>query len=287
MPGGYLVRKLRYLLPILGLVGLAVAVPASATVPPTYYVALGDSLSVGYQPAHAGQPVAGDTNQGYTDKLYAHLKLTHPSLVLIKLGCSGETTTTMLNGGICSYPAGSQEAQALAFLAAHGTAVKYITIDIGANDVDGCAPGGSIDEACIAKGLATIGTNLETILKNIQAVDGGLPQSVGMAYYDPFLAFWLTGATGQVTARASVGLLAGLNTELASLFAAHQFKGADVANTFHTGNFAQVQNYPPYGRLPLNVRTICTYTYMCSLNNIHANPAGYQLIANTFAAQVH
>jgi lysophospholipase L1-like esterase len=256
-----------------------------------YYVALGDSLSVGYQPAHVvgTTPVpAGDTSDGYTDDLYQQLRLQDPALVLIKLGCSGETTGTMINGGICVYPGfGSQLKAAEAFLKANGTAVKYVTLDIGANDVDSCAPGGSIDVGCIAKGLGSIGQNLVTILSGLHAADGGKPQSVGMSYYDPFLEFYLTGTQGQAVAVASVGLLAALNTELATEFAAYGFKGADVANAFKSGNFGQVQNLPPYGKLPINVRYICTYTYMCSVQNIHANHSGYQLIAAVFLAKFH
>jgi lysophospholipase L1-like esterase len=283
------VRTLRYLLPLLGLIGLSVAIPAAAAPPPPvhYYIALGDSLSVGYQPAHAGQPTNANTSQGYTDDLYATLHAKDPGLVLVKLGCSGETTATMINGGICSYPEGSQLKQAEADLKLYGTAVKYVTIDIGANDVDACAPGGSIDTACIAKGLGTIGANLKTIMSGLHSADGGKPQSVGMSYYDPFLEFYLSGTEGQAVALASVGLLAGLNSELGSEFSAYGFKSADVANTFKSGNFSQPKLDPPYGKIPLNVRYICDFTYMCSQQNIHANPAGYQLIANTFAPKFH
>ncbi|MEU5878812.1 hypothetical protein [Spirillospora sp. NPDC047279] len=46
------------------------------------------------------QPGQGP-DEGYTDVLYAALKQRDPHLRLVKLGCGGETTTTMLNGGIC------------------------------------------------------------------------------------------------------------------------------------------------------------------------------------------
>ena len=43
----------------------------------------------------------------------------------------------MRQGGVCSYPgAGSQLAAAVAFLRTHRGSVKYLTIDIGANDID-------------------------------------------------------------------------------------------------------------------------------------------------------
>ncbi len=82
--------------------GLALAVASSSAVasaqaaadpaPATYYLALGDSLSVGYQAAHTdadGNTVpAGDTDQGYADDLYATLHTEQPNLQLQKLGCS-------------------------------------------------------------------------------------------------------------------------------------------------------------------------------------------------------
>ena len=78
---------------------------------PTYYVALGDSLSKGFM------PLTGDSNEGYVDQLYAQLHRSQPQLQLMKLGCSGETTTTMRSGGICSYAgAASQLDAAVAFL---------------------------------------------------------------------------------------------------------------------------------------------------------------------------
>src|SRR5215472_7269902 len=72
----------------------------------SYYLSLGDSLSLGVQPARTGQDVA--TSRGYPDRLAAMLRAKLPHLRLVKLGCSGETTATMIHGGICPYPAGSQ-----------------------------------------------------------------------------------------------------------------------------------------------------------------------------------
>src|SRR3984885_12861901 len=86
------------------------------TVPATYYLALGDSLSQGVQPDAAGTSV--ETGQGYPDQLYAMLHPGQPSLQLVKLGCPGETTVTMIHGGICRYRGGSQLAAAVAFLSA-------------------------------------------------------------------------------------------------------------------------------------------------------------------------
>ena len=78
----------------------------AAAPPATYYLALGDSLSQGVQPDAAGTSV--ETGQGYADQLYAMLRPSQPTLQLVKLGCPGETTATMIHGGICHYPGGSQ-----------------------------------------------------------------------------------------------------------------------------------------------------------------------------------
>ena len=112
------------------------------TVPATYYLALGDSLSQGVQPDAAGTSV--ETEQGYPDQLYAMLHPGQPALQLVKLGCPGETTATMIHGGICRYRGGSQLAAAVAFLNAHRGQVRLVTIDIGANDPEDCGSWASL-----------------------------------------------------------------------------------------------------------------------------------------------
>jgi lysophospholipase L1-like esterase len=262
---------------------VAIAPGASADATPHYYVALGDSLARGYMPG------PGDTDQGYADDLFATLHAKDPSLVLVKLGCSGETTTSMIDGGKCTdrYPVGTSQLDvAEQFLRDHAGAVRYLTLDIGANDVAGCAAGGSIDAVCVTQGVVTIIKNLQTILDGLVAADGKLPKSVGMTYYDPFLASWLTGTQGKVVAVASVALLAAVNAAESLLYVGHGFKIADVGTAFHSIDFLTQRSVPGYGTLPNNVAYICQYTYMCSQQNIHANVAGYQLIANVFAKQL-
>jgi lysophospholipase L1-like esterase len=278
-------RVLSSLVVALATVAAAIAVvPAAQADPPVhYYVSLGDSLARGYMP---GQ---GDTNQGYADDLFTTLHAKDPSLVLVKLGCSGETTATMIAGGECTdrYPVGtSQLSVAEQFLRAHPGQVSYLTLDIGANDVDGCATGGSIDAACVGQGVLSISKNLETILNGLTSVGGKLPKAAGMSYYDPFLASYLTGAQGKVVAVASVALLAAINLVEGVLYAVHGYRVADVAAAFHTPDFLTQRTVPGYGALPTNVSYICQYTYMCSQQNIHATAAGYQLIANAFAKQL-
>ena len=102
---------------------------AARIFPATYYLALGDSLSQGVQPGAAGASVTG---QGYAGTSCAALLLAHPGLRLVKLGCPGETSRTMIDGGICRYPGGSQLAAAVAFLRAHRGHMFLITASISA-----------------------------------------------------------------------------------------------------------------------------------------------------------
>ncbi|NUU23854.1 MAG: SGNH/GDSL hydrolase family protein [Streptomycetaceae bacterium] len=244
----------------------------------TYYVSLGDSLAKGYMP---GQ---GDTDQGYTDRLYAALKAKDPKLQHVKLGCSGATTTTLRNGGDrCTYAEGSQLAAAAKFLREHRGRVRYVTLNIGANDVARCAAGGGIDLPCTFEGLGAIAKNLPVIVDTLRSAGGPRPQYAGMTYYDPFLAAWLTGPEGQRTATLSVGLNEILNGIINANLYRTGFRVADVAAAFSTRSFTPTVPLPGAGDVPLNVARICQWTFMCTKQDIHANPVGYQVLADTFA----
>src|SRR5665213_2512491 len=130
----------------LALAGFASTLPAVAlakTASPRYYLALGDSLSQGQQPDPYG--ATRNTNQGYPDDLFAYERAGAPSLQLVKLGCGGESTSSMLTGRgnklarqfHCDR-ATSQLSRAVRFLRAHHRPgeVPLVMIDIGANDVD-------------------------------------------------------------------------------------------------------------------------------------------------------
>ena len=93
-----------------------------------YYVSLGDSLAASFQPD-------GDFGHGYAERVYAQLKAQDPTLRLVKLGCGGETTQSMLFGNPCGYPHGSQLAEAVSFLHAHSKFVQLVTTSFLATPV--------------------------------------------------------------------------------------------------------------------------------------------------------
>ncbi len=251
--------------------------------PPAYYLALGDSLSQGVQPDAAG--VSVETRYGYPDQVYAALRPSHPTLKLVKLGCPGETTSTMINGGICHYQGGSQLAAAAAFLRAHRGRVLLVSIDIGANDPEDCAgqpgdgqPGLTQLASCAATGIPAAVTRLTTIMARLKAAGPGV-RIVGMNYYLPALAEWRNGLPGHLVAWVAERLAATYNTLLDRVYTS---AGARVANVFEA---FEVADFAEQGTTPRNVALLCQWTWECAAPprgpNQHANQAGYQVMART------
>jgi hypothetical protein len=83
--------------------------------------------------------------------------------------------------------------------------------------------------------------------------------------------------------RLSVVLVHALNGVEAAAYRTSGFRVADVATAFSTNDFAHREQLPGVGSVPRNVHRICSWTYMCARNDIHANTAGYRQIALTFA----
>jgi lysophospholipase L1-like esterase len=253
-----------------------------------YYVALGDSLAAGVQPDATGRSMP--TDRGYVDDLYAQLSAADSKLDLVNLGCPGETTTSMIDGGICAYDHAAAQLDAAArFLHAHDNHVSLVTVDIGANNIDQCVSGGTLNQQCVSDGLATIAVELPKIVDALRAAAPEV-RIVAMNYYDPFLAAWLSGPAGQALAAQSVQLLQVLNGLEANVYASGDVEVADVAAAFSTTDFTTQVQLPGVGTVPLNVARVCQWTWMCAPPpvgpNIHANDAGYHVIADTLAARV-
>jgi len=250
---------------------------------PTYYLALGDSLSVGVQPDASGASV--ETGDGYPDQVYAALHRSRPSLRLVKLGCPGETTSTMINGGICRYQGRSQLAAAVAFLHAHRGHVLLVTIDIGANDAEQCGvqPGLTELARCAVADVPGAVTHLSTIMTRLKAAAGPGVRMVGMTYYLPALAEWRNGLPGHVVAWTAERLAAVYNRMLDRVYTNSGARVANVFGVFDTPDFASQGGT---NAVPRNVARLCQWTWACAAPprgpNQHANQAGYQVIARTF-----
>ncbi len=283
------------------------AAPAGSSTGGTrYLLALGDSLASGYQPTDGTSqppldPADGRPDMGYPGSYAADLAA-HYHLRLVDLACPGETTASF--SGTPAQPAcgslysswlhaGSQQAAAGAFLDAHRGQVALVTIDLGANNLDGCAKQASVDVACLAQGEAEIVLDLPSVLNALTSrVSRDDPGSsvVGMNYYDPFLALEFSPGGTRATAEAagSVSGVAGLNGTLDTIDRHAHVLTADVATAFHTYSLLPVMAYG--GRaVPGDVGSVCRLTWMCPLSgdpvnhrDVHPRFGGYAVIAAAF-----
>ena len=282
--------NIRYLAPVLCLTTLTLGNFAAASDDNNgvrHYLSLGTSLAAGIQPDASGANQL--TDDGYADQLHDIVAPEFRKLKLTKLGCPGETTTTMMVGGLCEYVEGSQLAQAVEFLHAHKDKVAIVTIDMGVNDVlaANCidVPSSNVDVVCLLNAFNSLSNNLALILGTLQQAAHPDTKFVAMNYYNTFLAFWFNGPAGQALAYESAMLANILNYDvLGGVYGAFGVPVADVAAAFDSGNFST----NAATGLPQNVLNICVYTYMCTGApvgpNIHANRYGYGVIAATIAA---
>ena len=258
---------------VLGLAAPASAAAATPKAPPVeYYVAMGDSL------AQAGGATA--TSYGYVNLIYQHELSRYPGLQLVNLSCDGASTVSVIGPSGCTYATGTQLGDAEAFLRAHLGHIPLLTIDIGANDVDQCADASGIDTACVNTGVSHITANLPIILNGLRAAYPGLA-IYGMDYYDPFLADWLSGASGVAVATQSEVDAVALNSLLGQLYAAAGASMADPASLFQITNFALTGSYMGMV-LPENVALACQWTNMCDNGDFHADDAGHAELAAAF-----
>jgi lysophospholipase L1-like esterase len=278
-------------------------VPAAANdAPGTTYLALGDSVAAGTQ---APEPF---TSNGYADRLYRNIADDYGFDEFVNLGCPADDTSEMLDGddgpdggSLCygdgapfaampNFGADSQLDAALAYLTAHPGDVGLITITIGANDVLACSP--LFEASCLVPKFGEIATNLTAILFALRSAAPGVP-IVGMNYYNPNLALWIT---DPALAEAANTLMVPFNGTLEAVYAGFSVPVADVETAFKT--------FKTRGEVPQNVRTVCLYTRMCEKQgasyvftdndpaeegvqtDIHPSTKGYRKIASVFGGLI-
>ena len=256
----------------------ALAIPAAAAAkskakPARYYLALGDSLSQGQQPNLAG--ISTNTDQAYTDDLYAVERTRIKNLRLVKLGCGGETTTSMITGkgnpyaayNHCHPAGGSQLTAAVRFLKAHHKRgeVPLLTIDIGANDVDGCTPSTPQPGSLPVRGR---GLDQAEPAGHPQPPARGRAQGNEVRRDDPVrpgarLLLQRQCERPRALAIASPALAKQVNDQLTNADNGAGFLTADVANAFSTYDGATMVSWQSQS-IPLNVARVCAWTWACS-----------------------
>ena len=255
--------------------GLAATAPsgAMAAAKATYYVSVGDSLAQGYQPIGGPSSPLGVVgyDQGYANQLFKGVRDRYEQLQLVKLGCGGETTRTMVLGAVwCGFPAGSQLAEAEQFLRAHRGEVAFVTIDVGANDIFQYG-----DQAG-----AIIATYLPQILARLHAAAGPGVPILGMSYYGVGLPDVWESTHSLAALQAYIAAVGAFNGLLESIYAAAGVPVADVEGAFEVANTTLVDG------VPLDVIRECQWTWICTPPphgpDIHANSDGYGVIAQAF-----
>lgn len=288
------IRTLSALAILCGVVAGLLAAPATASAATKaskmYYVSLGDSYSVGYQPV-------GGSTPGYTVVV---AKATH--LTLVNFGCGGATTSSLINsvgcpdvlphtaGGV-TYPTTTQEAAALTFLNAHKGHIGLITVSIGGNDVTACASQ-TTPIPCVTEAVAGITTNVTSLATALRTAAGPKVPLIGITYPDVILGSYVypthpASASSVSLAKLSVVAFKSLiNPALTKAYASAKGNLVDVTKA--TGAYiplAKTVHTSAYGTIPAAVASVCTLTWFCSQGNIHATTKGYTLIGKLIAAR--
>ena len=267
----------------------AVPVAGAAVPPPPFQLSLGDSLTAGWG--------ASAPDLAYASQLADRESAVFPGLQLENLSCPAETTSSMLDGGgWCSYPQGSQLAAAESFLASHPGRVRYITIDIGINNVDGCPVASSVAPSCAASGIARLEADLPLIIAGLHRAAPGVA-ILGANSYDPFLAGEpSSGSDDPYRGLAglpddfvpdSQAMMDSLNAAIEQIYRDEQVGLVDVAGAFQSADAAMTGSVAG-SPTPQNVSDICAWVHMCDATGltIHLNDSGESIFAGLFALAV-
>ena len=262
--------------------------------PRLYYLSLGDSYSIGYQPGTGG-------TAGYTGYVAGKL-----SLKAEDFGCGGATSSSILTSNGCGDPASqdavhymgiTQEQAALDFIAAHKGTVRLITVSIGGNDFDACTTA-----PCVRSAMPAMGANVKTLVSSLEKAltkaSDTEARIVGLTYPDVNLGFFvyptdppssasLTQAHSSIVAFDDLvnptlkeSYLSVARTSFVDVTSAPYLKATRGDDT----SLKTTESLAPYGTIPVAVAEVCQLTYFCTQGNIHATTKGYNFIGSLVVA---
>ncbi len=251
------------------------ATPSASASAGRTYLALGDSLAAGYQP---GGTELRDT--AYPALAATRLSRGGSPVTVENLACSGETTGTFLTGGKCDFAAGSQVAQAEAFLHDHRGEVALVSVDIGGNDLLRCAAKLQVDAACASPASAP-------------SARTSRPSSSGSAPpRDPTCRSSSSATTTRgwrrptsAPGKAQLAVATKAFTDLDAQIAAGAKKGGGRFVSLDEA-FGLDDTTPTTfnGRsVPTNVAQVCSLTYICTAFDIHLTDEGAAVVGRVLA----
>jgi len=253
-----------------------------------YYVSLGDSYAVGYQPLPTPHASPG----------YAGYVATTVHLRLANFGCAGATSASILQTSGCAgrvaatdavtYADEPQATAAEAFIRKHRGSIALVTVSIGGNDVTRCATVAN-PISCFFSSVNTAKANITELAKGLRAAAGPGVPIIGLTYPDVLLGLWVHPATSPDKSLAAVsvtGFQGELNPALKSAYATAGAKFVDI--TAATGAYTpldQMTTLSPYGEIPVAVAQVCKLTWYCAVGSVHANTDGYSFIGQQIVAE--
>jgi lysophospholipase L1-like esterase len=253
---------------------------------PLQLVSLGDSLSRGVQPlGDGGREIA--TDRGYVPRLATALRRRHGRVDVVQAGCGGADVGTLLRGGPCAPraavpyagdgPSSSQVAWAARRLRARSTAPTLVTLNVGGNDLLRClSPDRRRIRRCLAAQEPGVERGLRRIARTLKGAAGPRTVLVGATVHEPFVGLLRVGVVPRATVLAFHRAIRDrVNPRIARILRDEGWVVADLGRALGGGA-------PITGRNPRPVRAACDLTWMCALNDVHLNDAGYARAARLF-----
>jgi hypothetical protein len=233
-----------------------------------FYLDIGGSASLGFQPDGIPHHNGHRTDQGYANDVET-LEAKSITLKLRQVGCPGETVQSMLGllANVCNNLPTTQLSRSVDALINYGNEDGLVTIDLGFNDIRPCIMPKKVNEACVDRGINDVRRDLE--------------------YSDPYLGYYLDGPTGPTVASETLTAMTLMNTTLAHAYGGAGIPVANVPGSYKSAN-KSLQVMANVGTIPDDVAMTCQWTWMCTPPPFgpddHPNNAGYMIIARAIVA---
>ncbi|MGA7835086.1 MAG: SGNH/GDSL hydrolase family protein [Acidimicrobiales bacterium] len=255
-----------------------------------YYLDVGASESLGFQPTGIPHHNGARTDTGYANDLIQREAYKGVALSLEQVGCPGDTVQSVLDttkSDACYQAPMTQLTKAAAYLQAHKSDPVLVTIDLGFNDVRPCLEANPVNEICLATAIAAIQVDLPKVVSELTSAAGPITHFVGIEYADPYLGYYFNGPAGPAEATATLEGIDRVDAVLQQVYTSAHVPIADVPSVFQTNDSAP-ETIANVGSIPTNVESACQLTWFCYATPFgpddHPNNAGYSLIAKAIEA---